>query len=48
VNSTLAPRATTRWGYTTELVEVRPLPTSGERIPASEYVIRLIVTSARD
>jgi hypothetical protein len=48
VNSTLEPHAATRWGYTTELVEVRPQPTSGDRIPAHEYVIRLIVTRASD
>jgi|SRR5919109_2668827 hypothetical protein len=48
VNSTLEPHAVTRWGYTTELVDVRPLPTAGERIPAQEYVIRLVVTRPTD
>jgi hypothetical protein len=48
VNSTLEPHGATRWGYKTELVEVRPLPAAGERIPAQEYVIRLIVTRPGD
>jgi hypothetical protein len=46
VNSTLDPRAVTRWGYTVQLVDVLPLPTAGQAIPAEAYVVRLIVTRA--
>lgn len=48
VNSTLEPRSVTRWGYTVELVDVQPLPTAGQAIPAQDYVARLIVTRAND
>jgi hypothetical protein len=46
LNSTLDPRAVSRWGYTVQLVEVQPLPTAGQPIPAQEYVIRLVVARA--
>lgn len=46
VNSLLEPRTATRWGYTFELVDVRPVPTAGQRIPADSYVIRLVVRRA--
>jgi hypothetical protein len=48
VNSTLEPHAATLWGYTTQLVDVQPLPTAGKRISAQDYVIRLVVTRASD
>lgn len=46
LNSTLEPRAVTRWGYTVELVDVQPLPTAGTSVPVQEYVIRLRVKRA--
>jgi hypothetical protein len=46
VNSTLEPRAVERWGYRVELVDVRPVPTSGQPIPAQAYVIRLVLRRA--
>lgn len=48
LNSTLDPRAVTRWGYTVHLVDVQPVPTAGQPIPAQEYVVRLVVTRASD
>jgi hypothetical protein len=48
LNSTLEPRAITRGGYTVQLVDVQPVPTAGQPIPAREYVIRLVVTRAND
>jgi hypothetical protein len=48
VNSTLEPRAVTRWGYTIELVEVKPVPTAGQPIPAAAYVVRLVAKRAND
>lgn len=48
VNSTLDPRAVTRWTYTVQLVDVQPVPTAGQPIPAREYVIRLVATRAND
>jgi hypothetical protein len=48
LNSTLEPRAVTRWGYTVRLVDVQPVPSAGQPIPAQEYVIRLVVTRAND
>ena len=46
LNSTLEPRAVTRWGYAVKLVDVQPVPTAGQPIPAREYVVRLVVTRA--
>jgi hypothetical protein len=46
LNSTLDPHAVTRWGYTVRLVDVLPLPTAAQPIPAQAYVVRLIVTRA--
>ena len=46
VNSLLEPRTATRWGYTFELVDVRPVPTAGQPIPAGAYIIRLVVRRA--
>jgi hypothetical protein len=46
LNSTLEPHAVTRWGHTVELVDVQPVPTAGQPIPAQDYVIRLVVTRA--
>jgi hypothetical protein len=48
VNSTLEPRAVTRWGYTVELVDVRPVPLAGQPIPAGSYVVRLVARRAGD
>jgi hypothetical protein len=48
LNSTLEPHAVTRWGHTVELVDVQPVPTAGQPIPAQEYVIRMVVTRAND
>jgi hypothetical protein len=48
LNSTLEPRATARWGYTVQLIDVQPVPTAGQPIPAQEYVVRLVVTRASD
>ncbi len=48
VNTTLDPEAVVRWGYTVQLVDVRPLPTAGQRIAPSEYVVRLAVTRANN
>lgn len=48
LNSTLEPHAVIRWAYTVRLVDVRPNPRAGERIPAETYVIRLVVTRATD
>ena len=44
VNSTLEPRAITRWSYRIELVDVKPVPLSGQPIAQSQYIIRLLVT----
>jgi hypothetical protein len=46
VNSTVEPRAVSRWGYAVQLVDVMPVPSAGEPIPTQEYVIRLVVTRA--
>jgi hypothetical protein len=46
LNSTVEPRAVTLWGYTVQLVDVKPVPVAGQPIPAREYVIRLAVTRA--
>jgi hypothetical protein len=46
LNSTLDPRAVTRWGYAVQLVDVQPVPIAGQPIAAQEYVIRLKVTRA--
>jgi hypothetical protein len=46
VNSTLTPHAATRWGYTVELIDVRPVPAAGQPIPAEAYVIRLVTKRA--
>lgn len=42
VNSTLQPRAISRFGYTVELVDVRPPRVSTQTIPAEAYVVRLV------
>ena len=44
VNSTLEPRAVTRWEYRIELVEVQPQPIAGQSITQSVYRTRLLVT----
>jgi hypothetical protein len=44
VNSTLEPRAVTRWDYRIELMDVRPVPVSGQPISPTQYVIRLLVS----
>jgi hypothetical protein len=46
LNSTVEPRAVTRWDYTVELVDVKPVPVTGEAIRREEYVIRLVVSRA--
>ena len=46
VNSTIEPRTVTRWGYTVQLVDVQPVPISGQPIAAQDYVVRLVVTRA--
>jgi hypothetical protein len=46
VNSTLDPHAATRWGYTVELLDVRPVPIAGEPIAAKAYIIRLLARRA--
>ena len=42
VNSTVQPRAVTRFGYTVELIDVRPGPVSGQPLPMEAYIIRLV------
>jgi hypothetical protein len=46
VNSTLQPRAVSRFGYIVELVDVRPPRISTQGIPAEAYVIRLVTKRA--
>lgn len=46
VNSTLEPHAATRFGYTVQLVDVRPPRVAGQEVRPSDYVIRLVVTRA--
>lgn len=48
LNTTLEPRAVIRWGYTVQLIDVRPVPIAGQSIPVQEYVVRLVVTRASD
>ena len=43
VNSTLEAQSVTRWDYRIELVDVKPPTTAGQRIPQSEYRVRLLV-----
>lgn len=46
VNSTLEPHAATRFGYTVQLIDVRPPRVSGQEVRASDYIVRLVVTRA--
>lgn len=46
VNSTVQPRAFSRFGYRVELVDVRPGRLSTESIPAEAYVFRLVARRA--
>jgi hypothetical protein len=46
VNSTLQPRAVTRFGYEVELIDVRPGRLAGQPLPAEAYVIRLVARRA--
>ncbi len=46
VNSTLEPRAVSRFGYTVELVDVRPGRISTQTVPPEAYVIRLVARRA--
>lgn len=48
LNSTLDPRAVTRWDYTGQLIDVQPVPIAGQSIPVQKYVVRLVVTRASD
>jgi hypothetical protein len=48
LNSTVEPRAVTRWGHTVQLIDVQPVPIAGQPIAAQEYVVRLLVTRAND
>lgn len=48
LNSTLEPRAAIRGAYRIELTDVQPVPHSGQRTPAEEYVIGLLATRAND
>jgi hypothetical protein len=46
VNSTLQPRAVSRFGYTVELLDIRPPQVSTQTIPGGAYVIRLVARRA--
>lgn len=46
VNSTLQPRAVSRFGYSVELVDVRPGRLSTEPLPPGAYVFRLVARRA--
>ena len=46
VNSTLQPRAVTRFGYVLELIDVRPGRLAGQPLPVEAYVIRLVARRA--
>ncbi|HJR66918.1 MAG TPA: hypothetical protein VJ802_10845 [Gemmatimonadaceae bacterium] len=46
VNSTLQPRAVSRFGYSVELVDVRPARLSTQPLPAEAYVFRLVARRA--
>ena len=46
VNSTVQPRAVTRFGYVLELIDVRPGRLAGQPLPVEAYVIRLVARRA--
>jgi hypothetical protein len=46
VNSTVEPRAVSRFGYRVELVDVRPGRISTESVPPAAYVFRLVARLA--
>jgi hypothetical protein len=46
VNSMLQPRSVSRFGYSVELIEVRPAPISTQSVPPEAYVIRLVAKRA--
>ena len=48
LNSTLEPRAATRWAYRIDLTDVQPVPRAGQPTPRQDYVIRLVATRASE